>query len=91
VARLDAGGIANARMNSVAEFLDHPQLRARDRWTRIDSPAGPVRALLPPFNFEGEHVVMGPVPALGEHSDAVLGELGFDAATVAVWRRDGII
>ncbi len=91
VARLDAAGIANARMNSVAEFLDHPQLQARERWTVIDSPAGPLHALLPPFNIEGEAVTMGPVPALGEHSASVLGELGFDAATVASWRRDGII
>jgi crotonobetainyl-CoA:carnitine CoA-transferase CaiB-like acyl-CoA transferase len=91
VARLDAAGIANARMNSVSEFLNHPQLRTRERWRLVDSPAGPLRALLPPFNIEGEEVTMGPVPALGEHSASVLGELGFDAATVAAWRRDGII
>ena len=91
VRRLDAAGIANARMNSVSEFLNHPQLQTRDRWRQVESPVGPLRALLPPFNLEGEDVPMGPVPALGEHSDAVLGELGFDAATVAEWRDKGII
>lgn len=91
VRRLDAAGIANARMNSVSEFLNHPQLQTRDRWRQVDSPAGPLRALLPPFNMEGEDVPMGPVPALGQHTDAVLGELGFDAATVAGWRDKGII
>jgi len=91
VRRLDGAGIANARMNSVSEFLNHPQLQTRDRWRQVDSPAGPLRALLPPFNIEGEDVPMGPVPALGEHTDAVLGELGYDAATVAAWRNKGII
>jgi itaconate CoA-transferase len=88
-ARLDRADIANARMNSVGEFLRHPQLQ--DRWTTIESPAGPLRAILPPFNFEDEAMVMGAVPALGEHADAVLGELGYDTATIAGWRRDGII
>ena len=91
VRRLDAAGIANARMNSVSEFLNHPQLQTRNRWRQVESPVGPLRALLPPFNLEGEDVPMGPVPALGEHSDAVLGEIGFDAATVAEWRDKGIV
>lgn len=91
VRRLDAAGIANARMNTVSEFLNHPQLQTRDRWRHVQSPVGPLRVLLPPFNLEGEDVPMGPVPALGEHSDAVLGEIGFDAATVAAWRDKGII
>jgi itaconate CoA-transferase len=91
VRRLDAAGIANARMNTVGDFLNHPQLQTRDRWREIDSPVGPLRALLPPFNIEGEAAPMGPVPSLGEHSDAVLREIGFEAATVAEWRRKGIV
>ncbi len=91
VRRLDAAGIANARMNSVSEFLNHPQLQTRDRWREVESPVGPLRTLLPPFNLEGEVVPMGPVPALGEHSDAVLGEIGYEAATVAQWRDKGIV
>jgi itaconate CoA-transferase len=91
IARLDAAGIANARMNSVAEFLEHPQLGFRDRWKQVDSAVGPLRALVPPFNIEGVDAVMGPVPSLGEHTDAILGELGFTTAAVAEWRRRGIV
>ena len=91
VARLDAAGIANARMNSMREFLDHPQLAARGRWREVASPAGPLRALIPPFALDGAEPVMGPVPALGEHTDEILGELGYDADTIAVWHERGII
>jgi len=90
LARLDAAQIANARMNTVQEFLDHPQLAARDRWRMVASPAGPIRALVPPFGLDESEPRMGPVPAVGEHTDAILGELGYDAATIAKWRRDRI-
>ncbi len=91
LARLEAAQIANARMNTVAEFLEHPQLAARDRWREVASPAGPLRALVPPFNIEGVAARMDPIPAVGEHTDAILGEIGIDAATVAAWRRAGIV
>jgi itaconate CoA-transferase len=89
VARLDSAGIANARMNTMREFLDHPQLTAR--WRTVASPAGPLRALVPPISLDGSEPVMGAVPALGEHTDAILGEIGYDAATIASWRRAGIV
>jgi crotonobetainyl-CoA:carnitine CoA-transferase CaiB-like acyl-CoA transferase len=91
VARLEAAGIANARMNSVPEFLEHPQLLARNRWREVGSPVGPLRALLPPFDVEGMEVAMGPIPALGEHTDAILSELGVDTATIGGWRTAGIV
>jgi len=91
VARLEAAQIANARMNTIAEFLDHPQLAARDKWRLVDSPAGPLRALVPPFGFDDVEPVMGPIPALGEHTDAILQEIGVDADTIAAWRRGGIV
>jgi itaconate CoA-transferase len=90
-ARLETAQIANARMNTVAEFIQHPQLAARGRWREVGSPVGPLRALLPPFNIEGVEAQMGPVPDIGEHTDAILGELGFDKATIAEWRRVGIL
>ena len=68
-------------MNSVAEFLAHPQLAGRDRWRDIDSPAGPLRALIPPVRMDDVEPAMGDVPALGQHTDAILDELGFDAPT----------
>jgi itaconate CoA-transferase len=91
IARLEAAQIAYARMNSVADFLEHPQLTARHRWHDIDSPAGPIRALEPPASISGVEAVMGPVPSLGQHDDAILEELGFDAATIAEWRKEKVI
>jgi itaconate CoA-transferase len=90
-ARLDAAQIANARMNTVEEFLGHPQLAAPNRWRHVASPAGEVRALLPPFNLEGVEVTMRAIPAVGEHTDSILSELGFERGTVAVWRRTGVV
>jgi crotonobetainyl-CoA:carnitine CoA-transferase CaiB-like acyl-CoA transferase len=78
VRRLDAAAIANARLRDVRELGDHPQLLARDRWTEIDSPAGPLRALLPPATLVGDRPTMGPIPEVGEHTDQVLAELGVD-------------
>ena len=74
--RLDAAGIANARLRTPAEFAGHPQLAARDRWRQVGTPAGPVRALLPPVTVPGREPAMGNVPALGEHTAAILAELG---------------
>ena len=76
-ARLEAAGIANARMRSPAEFAAHPQLAARDRWRETDTPGGPVRALLPPVTTPGREAAMGAVPVLGQHTAAIRAELGF--------------
>jgi formyl-CoA transferase len=90
IARLEAAGIANARMNTVDDFLRHPQLDARGRWREIGSEAGPVRVLAPPFAIDDEDVPMGPVPAVGEHTEAILRELGVAPQAIADWRRAGI-
>ena len=79
VERLDAAQIANAQVNTMQGLWDHPQLRARDRWREVGSPAGSLPALLPPGRTDA---CLGPVPALGEHTDAILAELGFDAAAL---------
>jgi itaconate CoA-transferase len=91
VARLEAAGIASAPRNTVAGFLQHPQLAARDRWRTIDSPNGPLRALKPPIDMAGVEPVLGPVPSLGQHTDAILREWGFDATTIAAWRKEQMI
>ena len=91
IERLDQAQIANARMNTVPELIDHPQLAARDRWRDVPSAAGPVRMLVPPFNFDGMDIPMGAIPAVGEHTDAILGELGIAGATLADWRAKGIV
>jgi crotonobetainyl-CoA:carnitine CoA-transferase CaiB-like acyl-CoA transferase len=89
--RLEHAEIANARVGSVADFVEHPQLRARDRWRSIESPAGSLDALLPPVQMSGADVVMGAVPSLGQHTSAILEELGFDNGTIASWQRQGVI
>src|SRR5262249_31095521 len=78
IARLDRAGIANARINSMSQFIDHPQLAARKAWHQVDSPVGPLPALIPPVRMEGFDPIMAAIPALGQHSESILAELGFD-------------
>jgi itaconate CoA-transferase len=78
VERLDAAGIANARMNEMHEVWAHPQLRARERWTQMGSPAGPIPVLRPPATHSDFEPAIGAVPALGAHTEAILEELGYD-------------
>ncbi len=83
VQRLDAAGIANARVNDMAGLWAHPQLAARQRWCSVDTPAGPVQALLPPGANSAFDYRMEAVPAVGEHSAAILAELGWSAERIA--------
>ena len=76
IAALDEAGIACAQLRTPAQFAAHPQLAARDRWRSVDSPAGPIPAMLPPLTLGGREPAMGAVPALGQHSDAIRAELG---------------
>ena len=89
--RLETASIANARVNSIDEYLQHPQLAARDCWREIESPSGPIRALVPPVRLQDVEPAMGAVPALGQHSRAILEQLQFDRDTIARWARDGVI
>jgi len=75
-AALEAAGIASARLRTPEEFTRHPQLRARDRWRTVGTPVGEIDALLPPVEVTGQEPVMGPVPALGEHTAAIRAEFG---------------
>jgi len=90
IERLEAAGVANARMRTVRQFLDHPQLEARDRWREFGSPAGPLRGLLPPATLEGVEPVMAPIPAVGEHTESILRGLGYDEAGISTLKRDGV-
>jgi len=91
VARLDQAQIANARVNTMAEVWAHPQLQARARWSEVATPSGPVPALVPPGARDAGDVRMDPIPALGAHTDALLAELGFDAAAIARLHREGAV
>ncbi|MFI6336440.1 CaiB/BaiF CoA transferase family protein [Streptomyces sp. NPDC050535] len=91
VARLENAGIACARLRDVQEVAEHPQLTARDRWRQVGSPAGPLRAMLPPITLPGgEESRMGAVPGLGEHTGAVLRGLGLTDRDIAELLRDGV-
>jgi itaconate CoA-transferase len=91
LSRLDEAQIAYGRMNTVEEFLRHPQLAARNRWREVDSPVGPLPALLPPVTMGDVEPAMGRIPDLGEHTEPVLRELGIAAETICEWRRSGIV
>jgi itaconate CoA-transferase len=91
VARLDEAQIANARMNDMAGLWAHPQLAARGRWSEVGTPAGPVPALLPPGRIDSFDYRMDPVPAVGEHTAAILREVGRSDAQIAELRRSGAI
>jgi len=91
VARLERAGIAYARVNGVAGFVEHPQLVERDVWRDVDSPAGAIRALRPPVRMDGVEPVMRAVPALGEHTTAILEELGIAPHAIDAWRTAGVI
>jgi len=84
--RLDAAQIANARMNDMAGLWAHPQLQARERWREVGSPAGAIPALLPPGRQSAFDYRMDPVPAVGEHTEAILQSLGRSAADIAALR-----
>jgi crotonobetainyl-CoA:carnitine CoA-transferase CaiB-like acyl-CoA transferase len=86
----EAASLGHARLNTPTEVLDHPQLLARDRWRPVASPVGPVLALLPPPEVSGWDWRLDPIPSLGEHTDAVLAELGFGPAEIAALRADGV-
>jgi len=89
--RLEGANLASANVNTVRQYLQHPQLAHRDCWRDIETPGGLVRALLPPVRMEGVEARMGAVPALGQHTRAVLEELAFDHDTIAQWAQSGVI
>jgi len=91
IARLDAAQIANARMNDMHEVWQHPQLQARRRWTEVATPGGPIPALLPPGAIDAFAPRMDAVPALGEHTQAILAGLGWSEDAIHALRREGAI
>jgi len=91
IARLDQAQIANARMNSMQEFWDHPQLQARERWREIGSPVGPLKALLPPVTMRDVEPRMDPIPALGEQTAQILRSLGYRNEQINQMRAEHVI
>ena len=89
--RLDEAQIANARVNDMHDVWKHPQLEARARWAEVPTPSGPIPALLPPGRTEAYAPRMDAVPALGQHTEAILRELGWPAEAIGAMRSDGAI
>ena len=91
VARLDRAQIANARMNTMQEFWEHPQLQARKRWREVDSPVGLLQALLPPVTMCDVEPRMDPIPALGEQTEQILRSLGYQDEQISQLRAERVI
>lgn len=91
IERLDGAGIANAKVNDMQDVWNHPQLKARDRWRTIQTAVGGVPSLLPPADNSSFSPRMDPVPALGEHSESILGELGLSTESIQDLRALGVI
>jgi len=91
ISRLDSAQIANARMNDMPDVWSHPQLKERNRWVNIDSPAGSIPALLPPGVSTASDVRLDAVPALGQHTEALLNELGFSTDAIRELREAAVI
>jgi len=91
VQRLDAVKIANARVNDMHAVWAHPQLQARGRWTEVPTPSGAIPALLPPGTNNAYAPRMDGVPGLGEHTQAILAELGWSDDAIEDLRRKGAI
>ncbi len=89
--RLEQAQIANARMNDMAGLWAHPQLRSRQRWQTVGSPMGDIPALLPPGRSNAFDYRMGPVPAVGQHTEAILRELGQGDDAIAALRAAGAV
>ncbi|UTL79328.1 CaiB/BaiF CoA transferase family protein [Pseudomonas putida] len=91
VARLEDAQIANARVNDMHGVWQHPQLQARGCWREVDSPAGKLPSLLPPGRNAAFAPRMDAVPALGQHTQGILGELGFSPAEQASLAAGGVV
>ena len=89
--RLDQAKVAHARLRSVEQLVAHPQLEARRRWWGVDTPSGSIRALAPPATMGGVEPRMDPVPAVGEHTRAILAELGYHGETISAWRERRVV
>ncbi|WP_097461124.1 CaiB/BaiF CoA transferase family protein [Mangrovitalea sediminis] len=89
--RLDAAGIANAKVNTMQDVWAHPQLKARQRWVEIGSPAGHLPALLPPASNNTYSPRMDPVPGLGQHTNAILKQLGYGEKAIEEFHQNGTV
>ncbi|WP_397390179.1 CaiB/BaiF CoA transferase family protein [Polynucleobacter sp.] len=91
IAKLDQAQIANARLNDMQGLWTHDQLKARDRWVQVGSPVGPIPAMLPPDSNNSFAYRMDEIPSVGQHTNAILDELGIAASEIEAMRAQGAI
>ena len=91
ITKLDEAQIANARLNDMSGLWNHPQLNARDRWVQVGSPAGPIPAMLPPGMNDSYDYRMDDIPAVGQHTNVILSELGISLSEIESMRAQGAI
>jgi itaconate CoA-transferase len=91
ISRCERARIAYGRMNDISMLEHHPQLTARHRWTAVDSPVGQIASLLPPIIASDQQPDLGSVPAIGEHTELILRELGYNSSDIADLRKNGVI
>jgi itaconate CoA-transferase len=91
IARLEKAQIANAHLNDMEGLWKHEQLKARNRWTEVDTPNGAITALLPPGLNDSYDYRMDPIPAVGEHTNSILKELGMTESDIANMKASGAI
>ncbi|MBT9258887.1 MAG: CoA transferase [Clostridiales bacterium] len=90
VNRLEDAGIAYAEMRTIQGVWDHPQLEARQRWTKVGSPAGDLRVLVPPL-LSPEEASFAPIPEVGAHTEAILRELGYSDEEIRQLEASGAV
>lgn len=91
IAKLDEAQIANARLNDMQGLWNHDQLKARNRWVDVSSPAGPIPAMLPPGINDSYEYRMDPIPSVGEHTNSILAEIGITQNEIEKMRSSGAI
>jgi itaconate CoA-transferase len=91
VDRLDAAPIGNARMNDMQDLWNHLQLKSRNRWTEIETPVGPIPALVPPGAPSAYSPRMDAIPSLGQHTESILLELGYSNEAIANFRSENVV
>ncbi|UUI02467.1 CoA transferase [Oceanobacillus jeddahense] len=88
---LEENKIANAQLNTMKQFFEHPQLMKRNRWFDMETPVGPIKSLLPPVLQSKDELNLTPIPEIGEQSESILQELGWDGEQIEQLRNNHII
>lgn len=91
IRRLDCARIAHAQNRGIDEFVVHRDLKDRARWISVESPVGPLDLLRPPAIFDGFDYRMDPIPAVGEHTEKILQELGYSPDDIENMKSKSVV